>query len=83
MARTKYQQLQAAKKSHCAGRTTSANLTKKKNAYIADAVKKGRTKAEATKSANKVLKKSCGIGSTAKKRKTTAKKKTTARRRRR
>jgi len=82
MARTKYQQLQAAKKSHCAGRTTTASLNKKKKAYIDDAVKKGRSKADATKSANKVLKKSCGIGAT-KKRKTAKRKKTTRRRRRR
>lgn len=79
MARTKFQQLQAAKKSHCAGRTTMAAVTKKKNAYIADAVKKGKSKAEATASANRVLKKSCGIGSTTKKR-STAKKKTATRR---
>lgn len=82
MARTKYQLLVAAKKSNCAGRTSSATLTKKKNAYITDAVKKGKSKAEATKIANRVLKTSCTakVGGT-KKRKPATKKKTTTRRR--
>lgn len=81
MARTKYQSLLKAKSSHCAGRTKKTSLTKAKNAYIKDAVKKGKSKAEATKIANKVVNGGCKakLGST-KKRKT-AKRKTTARRR--
>lgn len=57
---TTYQRLQRAKKSHCAGRTTKAAVRKAATAYIKDAVKKGtKTKAEATKSANRVLKAGC------------------------
>lgn len=65
---TKYQRLQKAKASHCAGRTTKASLNKAKKAYIDDAVKKGnKTRAEATASANKVVNRGCGLGTTAKK----------------
>lgn len=88
--RTKYQQLVAAKKSHCAGRTTKATVNKRKKAYIDHATKKGgKTKAEATAIANRVINRSCsaGIGSTKKKttapKKRATKTKTTTRRRRR
>ncbi len=57
--KTKYQLLLAAKASNCKGRTSAATLNKKKKAYIDDAVKKGKSKAEATKIANKVTKGSC------------------------
>ncbi|MTB53899.1 hypothetical protein [Lewinella sp. W8] len=89
--KTKYQLLISAKKSHCAGRTTKATLNKRKKAYIDHATKKGgKTKAEATAIANRVINRGCsaGIGSTKKKKSTARKKrttktKTTARRRRR
>lgn len=64
---TKYQQLVKAKSSHCKGRTTKAAVRKKANAYIADAVKKGMSKTEATKKANKVLKRACSVSGTKKK----------------
>ncbi|SER16362.1 hypothetical protein [Neolewinella agarilytica] len=75
---TKYQRLQKAKASHCAGRTTKASLNKAKKAYIDDAVKKGnKTRTEATASANKVINRGCsaGIGTTKKKRKLTKRRK--------
>ena len=86
--KTKYQQLVSAKKSHCAGRTTKATLNKRKKAYIDHATKKGgKTKAEATAIANRVVNRGCSasIGSTKKKstKRRTTKAKTTARRRRR
>lgn len=73
---TKYQRLQKAKASHCAGRTTKASLNKAKKAYIDDAVKKGnKTRSEATASANKVVNRGCGVGiAGTKKRKTTKRK---------
>lgn len=82
MARTKYQSLRSAKASYCAGRGKKTTLTKAKTAYIKDAIKKGKSKTEATKIANKVVNGSCKtkIGTTRKRK--TAKKKTTARRRR-
>lgn len=89
--RTKYQQMVAAKKSHCAGRITKAKLNDRKKAYIDHATKTGgKTKAEATAIANRVINRGCSasIGSTKKKKSTASKKrttktKTTARRRRR
>jgi hypothetical protein len=82
MARTKYQSLRSAKASYCAGRGKKTTLTKAKTAYIKDAIKKGKSRTEATKIANKVVNGSCKtrIGATRKRK--TAKKKTTARRRR-
>ncbi len=77
MARTKYQSLRKAKSSYCKGKTKMTTVTKAKNAYIKDAVKKGKSKAEATKIANKVVKGSCKL-----KAKKTKKRKTTRRRRR-
>lgn len=81
MARTKYQSLLKAQSSYCAGRGKKTSVTKAKTAYIKDAMKKGKSKSEATKIANKITGKckKAGIG-TIKKRKTTAKKKTIARR---
>jgi len=78
MARTKYQRLQKAKASYCAGRIKKSSLTKAKNAYITDAVKKGnKTRAEATASANKVVNRGCGVGiAGTKKRKSTKKRRT-------
>lgn len=64
----------ARKKSYCAGRVKKDSLNKAAKAYVDDAVKKGKTKSEAQKIANKVVKGSCSVavGST-KKRKTTKK----------
>jgi len=60
---TAFHRLQKAKKSHCAGRSTKAAVRKAATAYIKDAVKKGtKTKTEATKSANRVLKAGCSTG---------------------
>lgn len=78
MALTKYQRLRKAKASYCKGKAKKTTVTKAKSAYIKDAVKKGKTKAEATKIANKVVNGSCKVSP---KRKTTKRK--TSRRRRR
>lgn len=77
MALTKYQRLRKAKASYCKGKSKMTSVTKAKNAYIKDAVKKGKSKTEATKIANKVVKGSCKL-----KAKRTKKRKTTRRRRR-
>ena len=76
---TKYQRLVKAKKSYCAGRITKASLNKIATAYKTDAVKKGKSKTEATKIANKVVNGKC----TLKKKKTTTKRKKSTTRRRR
>lgn len=80
--RTKYQMLQAAVSSLCKGRGKKSTVTERKKAYIADAVKKGQTKAEATKKANKVVNKPCSTASVSgtKKRKTTRRKTTATKR---
>lgn len=74
MAKTKYQILRSRKKSYCNGRIKKTSLTKAKNAYVKDAVSKGKSKAEATKIANKVINGKCAVKvskSKPKKRKTT------------
>jgi hypothetical protein len=75
---TKYQRLQKAKASHCAGRITKASLNKAMNAYIADTVKKGnKTKVEATASAKRVVNRGCGVGIAGTTKRKTTKRKTT------
>ena len=78
MALTKYQRLRKAKASYCKGKAKKSTVTKAKTAYIKDAVKKGKSKSEATRIANKVVNGSCKV-----KAKTTTKKRKTTRRRRR
>lgn len=56
---TKYSKLVKAKSSYCSGRTTKKSLNKAKKAYIDDAVKKGQSKTEATKKANRVVNGGC------------------------
>jgi urease gamma subunit len=59
---TKYQKLVKAKARACKGnKGAAAEARKAATEYIADAVKKGKTKADATKSANKVLKRACKV----------------------
>lgn len=82
---SKYRALQRKKKSYCAGRATKADVKRAERAYVALAVTKGQTKAEAEKKAQKVLKAGCSMSSNiaGKKRKaTTTRKKTTTTRRR-
>lgn len=76
MARTKYQSLVAAVGSKCSGRGTAATVAKRKKAYIDNAIKKGKTRAEAMKIANKATSKKCPVSvSATKKRKKTYRKK--------
>ena len=65
--KTKYQKLLSGKGRYCKGRITKADLNKLKKAYIDDAVKKGKTKSEATKIANKVVNGACSTTSKKKK----------------
>ena len=58
-----YQGLQRKKKSHCAGRTTATEVKKAASAYVSAAVRGGQSKAEATRKANAVLSRACGIAS--------------------
>lgn len=64
-----YQQLVKAKFGNCSGRVTKASVRKKASAYVRSAVKAGKTRAEATRSANKVLNRSCSVGVGGKRRK--------------
>lgn len=77
--KTKYQILVSRKSSYCKGRVKKESLNKAKKAYIDDAVKKGKTKSEATKIANKVVNGKCTVskvsGTKRKKRKTTTRRK--------
>lgn len=61
--RNAYQRLLAKKSSYCKGRTTMAEVKKTATAYISAAVKKGKTKAEAEKSAKAILAKGCKMTS--------------------
>ena len=82
MATTKYQRLLKAQSGYCAGKTKKTTVTKAKKAYVDDAIKKGKTRAEALKIAQKVTGK-CKAKVSGTKRKTKVsgtKKKTTARR---
>lgn len=57
---SKYTKLQRAAKRACGGSATAKkSLTKAKKTYIENAVKNGKTKAQATAIANKVMSKSC------------------------
>ena len=60
-----YQNLVKEKAKFCKGKTTKAAVKKKAAAYIKSAVKKGKTKSVATKSANRVLNGGCSISSVA------------------
>lgn len=86
MPRTKYQKLQVVKTKHCEGKAKASDVTKAKNDYVADAVKKGQSKTEATRKADRVIKKKCSLPTAkvagTKKKKATPKAKTASRRRR-
>lgn len=71
MGKTLYQKLQNTKAKHCDGKATKADVTTAANAYVKDAVSKGRTKAEAEKSAKRVVNSGCSISGVKKKRSTT------------
>lgn len=75
---TAWTRLLKAKGRECRG-GSKANTRKAANAYIKDAVKKGKSKTTATASANKVLNRSCKTAVGKPKRKTARRK--TARRR--
>lgn len=65
---TAYQRLQRAKAASCKSGNTS-KVTAAKTAYIKDAVKKGKTKTQATATANRVVNKGCSSVKSTKKRK--------------
>lgn len=71
--KTAFQRLVSKKASYCKGRTTMAEVKKVSTAYISNAVKKGKTKAEAEKVARRVLSAGCKMTSSiaGKKRKAT------------
>lgn len=77
--KTAFQRLVSKKASYCKGRTTMAEVKKVSTSYISDAVKKGKTKAEAEKIARRVLSAGCkmtsSIAGKSKKRKTTVRRK--------
>lgn len=75
---TAYQRLVKAKTRQCRGTATAADVNKAATAYVQDAVKKGRTKTDAERSATKVKNRSCktAVAGT-RKRKVTTKRKTT------
>jgi len=77
--KTKYQILVSRKSSYCNGRVKKTSLTKAANAYIADAVKKGKSKAEAQKIANKVVNGACTASVSGRKKAAGRKKRTTRR----
>lgn len=54
-----YQQLIKAKAANCRGTGSKATVRKKASAYVRSAVKSGKSKREATASANRVLNRSC------------------------
>ncbi len=74
---TAYQRLVKAKTRQCRGTATAADVNKAATAYVQDAVKKGRTKTDAERSATKVKNRSCKTAVAGTKRKTTSKRKTT------
>lgn len=57
---TPYTRLLKAKSSACKGRGTAASVTKAAAAYVKSAMKKGKSKAEANRIANRVIKGTCG-----------------------
>ena len=74
--KTLYQKLQGAKKKHCAGKATAADVTAAANKYIADAVAKGKPKVEAQASAKAVKDGGCSVsGLFSRRKKPTAKRK--------
>ncbi|MEM9991117.1 MAG: hypothetical protein AAF738_05095 [Bacteroidota bacterium] len=79
--RTKYQSLLSKKAKDCKNSTPAsrAALKKARDSYIKDAVKKGKSTAEATKIAKRVTDKACPISIAGKSKRKTAKKKTTRR----
>lgn len=62
-SKTAFQRLVSKKASYCKGRTTMAEVKKVSTAYIANALKKGKTKAEAEKVARRVLTSGCKMTS--------------------
>jgi len=72
---TAYQRLVKVKFRQCAGKATAADLKKAATAYVTDAVKKGKTKACATSTVSKLMKRGCSVAG----KKKAVKKKTTAR----
>lgn len=54
---SKYAKLVKAQAAKCNGKGKASTVTAAKKAYIADAVKKGKSKAEATAIANRVTRK--------------------------
>lgn len=55
----KYNAIKKAKSRNCNGKATVAQVKKAANTYITAAVKKGQTRAEATKKANAITKRKC------------------------
>lgn len=61
----KYNALRRKKKAYCSGKATKADVNKAATAYINAAVKKGQSKVEATKKANRVRNSGCKMSSVA------------------
>jgi hypothetical protein len=59
--KTEFQKLQAAKTAHCKGKKTTAEVKAIAKKYVEHAVSKGKNKAEAEKSAKRVLEKPCTV----------------------
>jgi hypothetical protein len=72
MAKNAYQQLQAAKKRNCEGKTTKTQLNESAKKYVARSVKNGMDEKEAKKKAGSVVDDTCAV-SGVKKRKSAAK----------
>lgn len=72
MPKTKYQKLQTTKTKFCEGKATKSDVTKAASEYVKDTVAKGnKTKAEAEKSANRVLNSGCPISGVKSKKRST------------
>lgn len=73
--KTAYQKLVSVKFKQCAGKATATDLKKAEKAYKADAVKKGKTPAQAAAVVSKLMKRGCSIGKAKKRKASPAKRK--------
>lgn len=60
-SKNKYQILVSRKNSYCNGRIKKESLNRARKAYIDDAIKKGKSKSEATKIADRVVNGKCSV----------------------
>ena len=64
----KYNRVKKVKSRNCAGKASAADVKKAAKSYIDAAVKKGQTRKEATRKANAITTRACGVGAVAPKR---------------